>query len=319
MTRFAHLNHKSFLLAATMLATPLLAAMPTVAHAQIGISVQVEPPALPVYVQPPIPAEGYLWTPGYWGYGSANYYWVPGLWVQPPMIGVLWTPPYWGWAGGNYLFHGGYWGAQVGFYGGVNYGFGYGGNGYEGGHWEGGHFAYNSRVNNFGGVHVANSYERNVSVVNDSHVSFVGGPHGLRAEPTAADRMAENQHHIEATTEQSRHFATAAHTPAASHDQEHPAAAATPRAGPVGHAVEPAARATLEHTDTGHTEAARETPHANVQHAVHHTAYRAHHTMVHAAVATRPVVAHAAPHEAQHAAPRPAEHAPPTEHRSEKK
>ena len=90
------------------------------AQAGIFISVGFAPPALPVYVQPPLPAPGYLWTPGYWGYGEAGYYWVPGVWVQPPSAGLLWTPGYWGYAGGAYGWHGGYWGPHVGFYGGVN-------------------------------------------------------------------------------------------------------------------------------------------------------------------------------------------------------
>ena len=64
--------------------------------------------------------------------------------MQPPQIGFLWTPGYWGWGGGAFFFHEGYWGPHVGFYGGINYGFGYGGVGYEGGRWEGGHFAYNT-------------------------------------------------------------------------------------------------------------------------------------------------------------------------------
>ena len=34
----------------------------------IGISVNFGPPPLPVYEQPICPAEGYLWTPGYWAY-----------------------------------------------------------------------------------------------------------------------------------------------------------------------------------------------------------------------------------------------------------
>ena len=50
----------------------------------IGISVGFAPPALPVYVQPPIPGDGYIWTPGYWAYGDAGYYWVPGIWVRRP-------------------------------------------------------------------------------------------------------------------------------------------------------------------------------------------------------------------------------------------
>jgi WXXGXW repeat (2 copies) len=47
------------------------------------ISITIAPPALPVYVQPPIPEPGYLWTPGYWAYGPDGYFWVPGTWVRP--------------------------------------------------------------------------------------------------------------------------------------------------------------------------------------------------------------------------------------------
>jgi len=106
-----------------------LFAMPAASFAQIGvgISIRIGPPALPVYAQPPAPADGYLWTPGYWAYGAAGYYWVPGVWVTPPRVGVLWTPGYWGFEGGLYGWHAGYWGPHVGFYGGINYGFGYGG------------------------------------------------------------------------------------------------------------------------------------------------------------------------------------------------
>ncbi len=33
-------------------------------------------------------------------------------------------------------FHAGYWAEQVGFYGGIDYGYGYTGDGYQGGRWE---------------------------------------------------------------------------------------------------------------------------------------------------------------------------------------
>ena len=170
-------------LAATISIALLGSSIFTPARAQIGIglSVQIEPPALLVVAQPPIPEVGYLWTPGYWAYRDNGYIWNDGVWVMPPSVGMLWTPPFWGWGSGGYLFHGGYWGAQVGYYGGVNYGFGYGGNGYQGGRWEGGHFAYNSTVNNFGSRHVTNVYRANVTTENQSHTSFVGGPHGLPA------------------------------------------------------------------------------------------------------------------------------------------
>ena len=114
--------------------------------AQVGISVNIAPPVLPVYEQPPCPVAGYIWTPGYWGWGDGDYYWVPGVWVPPPSVGLLWTPPWWGWNNGVYAFNQGYWGPTVGFYGGVNYGYGYSGNGYWGGQWEGNAFRYNTAV-----------------------------------------------------------------------------------------------------------------------------------------------------------------------------
>src|SRR5580693_5449208 len=121
-------------------------ALPAASHAQVGVgvSITVAPPALPVYEQPPCPTEGFLWTPGYWAHGPDGYFWTPGLWVAPPHPGLLWTPGYWGFAGGAYGWHAGYWGPHVGFYGGINYGFGYGGVGFWGGRWEGGAFRYNT-------------------------------------------------------------------------------------------------------------------------------------------------------------------------------
>jgi hypothetical protein len=199
------------LLVAAAMTAPILSV--PVAHAQIavgvGISVHVAPPALPVYVQPPLPAPGYLWTPGYWSYGDAGYYWVPGVWVQPPRAGVLWTPGYWGFAGGVYGWHGGYWGPHIGFYGGVNYGFGYGGVGFVGGEWRGGAFAYNSAVANFGSVHVTNVYENRTivtqnTIVNNEHVSFNGGV-GIQAHASETELRAANEEHFQPTANQMQH------------------------------------------------------------------------------------------------------------------
>ena len=121
----------------TLFLALLVFLVPAASRAQIavGLSIRIGPPVIPVYVQPACPVEGYLWTPGYWAYGDAGYYWVPGVWVAPPRVGVLWTPGYWGWNEGLYVFHAGYWGPHIGFYGGVNYGFGYGGVGFVGGEW----------------------------------------------------------------------------------------------------------------------------------------------------------------------------------------
>jgi len=92
-----------------------------------------------------------------------------------------------GLGGGAYLFHAGYWGPHVGFYGGVNYGFGYGGVGFGGGRWEGGHFAYNTAVMNVNRTFIHNTYEDR-TVINrnmaGNRTSFSGGAGGIQARPS---------------------------------------------------------------------------------------------------------------------------------------
>jgi hypothetical protein len=210
-------------------------ALPLAAHAQVGIglSVTIAPPEIPVYEQPPIPDDGYIWTPGFWQWGPDGYYWVPGTWVEPPSVGLLWTPGYWGWGEGVYLFHAGYWGPHVGFYGGVNYGYGYGGAGFEGGYWRGGHMYYNRAVMNVGDVHVTNVYNRTVIVNNNTRVSFNGGAGGVRAEPTRSEMAAAHDRHVEPTTMQTQHVRAASSNRELLATVNHgaPAVAATPRPG----------------------------------------------------------------------------------------
>jgi len=93
----------------------LILAIPAASFAQFGVSITIAPPALPVYTQPMVPADGYLWTPGYWAYGDEGYFWVPGTWVEAPEVGLLWTPGYWGWGGNAFAWNDGYWGPTVGF------------------------------------------------------------------------------------------------------------------------------------------------------------------------------------------------------------
>ena len=198
------------------------------------VDVQVAPPPLPVYVQPPCPVVGWMWTPGYWAWASGGYYWVPGTWVAPPRIGVLWTPGYWGFVGGAYVWHAGYWGPHVGFYGGVHYGFGYTGVGYAGGRWVGGAFAYNRSVTNVNVTVVHNTYNETViNNVNVTRVSYNGGAGGVRAVPTAQERVAEREQHFQPTPMQRQHLQQAQRNPAlmARANNGHPAIAATGRPG----------------------------------------------------------------------------------------
>jgi len=185
----------------------VLAALPALSSAAVfvGVSVNFAPPALPVYVQPPCPQPGYIWTPGYWAWNDGAYYWVPGTWVLPPEVGLLWTPGYWGWSDGVYLWHAGYWGPRVGFYGGVNYGFGYGGVGFDGGYWRGRNFFYNRAVVRVGPTFVTNVYYHPVVYHRAyAHVSFNGGPGGVVARPTRADMIAAHEHHVAFTPMQQR-------------------------------------------------------------------------------------------------------------------
>jgi hypothetical protein len=202
-----------------ILAALALFALPLIASAQISVNVSVNlaPPELPVYVQPPIPADGYLWTPGYWAWDAGDgYYWVPGTWIEPPQPGFLWTPGYWSSDGGAFFYHAGYWGEHIGFYGGVNYGFGYGGSGFEGGYWQGGHLYYNRAVMNVGSTHISNVYSKTVinNNVTINKVSYNGGSGGIQVKPTNDEIAATHERHISTTPQQTQHLQAAHSDPA---------------------------------------------------------------------------------------------------------
>ena len=204
------------------------------AAVSIGISVGFAPPELPVYEQPPVPGPGYIWAPGYWAYGPNGYYWVPGTWVLPPSVGLYWTPPWWGWNGSAYAFHAGYWGPSVGYYGGINYGFGYFGSGYEGGRWDRGRFFYNREMNNIRDRRITNVYSRPAAhQAPDVHVPFHGGVGGMPGQPNTQERAAATARHWRPTTPQTQHFNTARSNPALLHNnnQGQPPIPATNRAG----------------------------------------------------------------------------------------
>jgi len=197
---------QALLRARNLLFLVVLCLIPAASQAQIAVSIRIGPPVLPVYAQPPCPDAGYIWTPGYWAWGPDGYYWVPGVWVAPPAVGLLWTPGYWGFDGGLYAWHAGYWGPHVGFYGGIDYGFGYYGSGFVGGRWEGGHFAYNTAVWNVNRTVVRNVYVDRTVVrnVQEDRVSF-NGRGGATARPTAQDQRWANERHVAPTAMQDSH------------------------------------------------------------------------------------------------------------------
>jgi WXXGXW repeat (2 copies) len=225
---------KLFSIRAFLIASALLV-LSSVAGAQVrvGVVVNFAPPEIPVYDQPVCPGDGYIWTPGYWAWDGDDYYWVPGTWVMPPEVGFLWTPGYWGWGGQGFAFYEGYWGPVVGFYGGINYGFGYFGHGYEGGRWDHDHFYYNRSVNNINVTEIHNVYNTTIVNRNGTRVSYNGGNGGITARPTAQEEAAAHERHVAATAAQSQQIAQARADKQlrASVNHGKPPVAATPKAG----------------------------------------------------------------------------------------
>jgi len=219
-----------------LIAAMVLAAVPLV-HAQVSLSVgiNVAPPELPIYAQPVIPNDGYLWTPGYWSWNANDndYYWVPGTWVSAPYVGAMWTPGYWGYVDDHYIWNRGYWGDHIGYYGAINYGFGYTGVGYQGGYWNHGAFSYNRSVNNVSNVHVTNVYNSNVTVVQNTHVSFNGGKGGVQMTASKNEQIVNSMPHQQATAPQAQHEAATHTQPDQRLSVNHgaPKVAATPEPG----------------------------------------------------------------------------------------
>ncbi len=229
-------------------------------HAQLSISVSVgtariAPPPLPEYEQPEAPGDGYIWTPGYWSWDDQvqDYFWVPGTWVMPPEAGLLWTPGYWAYDNDAYTWNEGYWGQDVGFYGGVDYGFGYSGTGYDGGYWNGSQFFYNTAVNRINMRFVRNVYTRPVDhgwSNRGPRIAFNGGPGGINLRPSRNETEAFREHHIYATGPQRNQWDSARRDRSQFNGFNHgtPPAAATaqPVQGPSGfRGVAPAQGATV--------------------------------------------------------------------------
>lgn len=227
--------HAVRLLAFGFLLLIIAAVFSTPSAAQMAISVRIGPPPLPVYDQPVCPAPGYMWTPGYWAWDDDDgYYWVPGTWVEAPEPGLLWTPGYWGWNDGVYAWNAGYWGPTVGFYGGVNYGYGYFGPGFGGGEWRGGTFFYNTAVMHVNTVTIRNVYvNRTVIVNNTSHVAFNGGRGGVQARPTPEQVAYAHRTHTPPVASQVQHAREASKNRAlfASTNHGRPTIAATAKPG----------------------------------------------------------------------------------------
>lgn len=245
--RGCDLNPKGKTMKAFMSRLPLALALlvPVAGWPQVAVSINLAPPPLPVYAQPLVPGDGYIWTPGYWSWNAADsdYYWVPGTWVMAPAVGDLWTPGYWGYDDSGYLWHAGYWGNSVGYYGGLNYGYGYTGSGYQGGRWSRGVFQYNRAASHVDSHVVHAIYNAPVIAhAAASHASYLGGA-GMKAPAAAVRGGLPEVEHRNPTEDQLAHERAALTTPSqkASVARGAPTVAATRRpADFTGDGVEPA-------------------------------------------------------------------------------
>ena len=179
----------------------------------VSILITVGPPPIPEYEQPACPDNNYLWAPGYWAMAEDGYFWVPGTWVMAPAVGLLWTPGYWGWSGRTYAFHEGHWGSHVGFYGGINYGYGYGGSGFDGGRWQGENYSYNRSVTSVNVTHITNVYYEKVTINNNTHVAYNGGEGGVKTAPTGQEQTADRERRVPETEVQNQHHQSRKHYP----------------------------------------------------------------------------------------------------------
>jgi len=291
-TRIRATRFLSLLVLFSLLSVVFARPLPARAGVSFGVSVNVGPPAIPYYVQPPAPAPNYIWSPGYWAYdgNSGGYYWVPGTWVPAPAVGVYWTPGYWGWNGAAFVFNSGYWGPSVGYYGGVNYGYGYYGNGYAGGRWDHNHFMYNTAITRVGGNFRNYTYS-NRSVVNNrwNRTSYNGGRGGINARPSSNQLAAARQRRFGPTSVQAQHQTYAAQTRASYASANHGRPATVAVARPYSAANRPSgARPTAATSRTTHSTTAR----TAATHAAPRTA-TAHNAMTHTATA-RTATAHTA-------------------------
>ena len=94
---------------------------------------------------------------------------------------------------------------HIGYYGGIDYGFGYTGRGYYGAYWNNGTVYYNRAVTNVNVSIVHNVYNYNVRNSNVTRVSYNGGRGGIEARPTPQELAVVHETRIPPVAAQFQH------------------------------------------------------------------------------------------------------------------
>lgn len=75
------------------LAVASIGVLPLPAAAEVGLFVDIAPPA-PVYEPVPEPRVGFVWAPGYWDYRNGRHVWAKGHW-EHERKGYAYAPSRW--------------------------------------------------------------------------------------------------------------------------------------------------------------------------------------------------------------------------------
>ncbi len=144
---------------------------------------------------------------------------------------------------GLYYWNPGYWSPVVGYYGGIDYGYGYPGTGYYGGYWRGRQFYNNQTVNNVNVSNIHHVYSKTVAHNSGpvNRVSYNGGPGGTTTRPTREEEAPAHQRQVPPTSAQMQHehAASTNHKLLASVNHGQPPIAATPKPGAFKGRVRP--------------------------------------------------------------------------------
>jgi hypothetical protein len=101
---------KNKLLLAALVSASMLSVAPLPAAAEVGIYVDVAPPAARYEIVPEA-RHGYAWQPGYWDYRYNRHHWVKGTWVRERQ-GYYYHPTRWVQDNGRWHLVRGNWGRE---------------------------------------------------------------------------------------------------------------------------------------------------------------------------------------------------------------
>jgi hypothetical protein len=101
---------KGLLFSLVLLSCSGVAIVPASAAVDIGVGINIGPPA-PRYEVVPAPRPGYYWRAGHWFWNGSQYVWRPGYFVARPAgyYNRAWIPGHWVHRPAGWFFVEGHW------------------------------------------------------------------------------------------------------------------------------------------------------------------------------------------------------------------